>query len=144
MPTRPNSKPLIKGPQLARLERLLDMLYRPAEIAEELGINIDTIYRTYINNGLPHVRDQRGAIWIHGPACSDWIRSQFKSRRKRHPLPENHAWCLKCRIPAPITDSTSRPLGGKRILLQATCPRCGRTINRIASKVPVPLGERSA
>jgi uncharacterized paraquat-inducible protein A len=84
---------------------------------------------------LPHTQDERGHIWIHGPAASNWIRSQFRARRHRKmTLPENHAWCLKCRIPAPIINSTSRPLGNKRVLLQAACPRCGRTINRIARR----------
>lgn len=141
MPTRSNSQPLIRRTQLVRLGRLLDMLYRPAEIAEELGLSVDTIYRTYIHNGLPHTRDAGGEIWIHGPACSEWICAQFKVRRKHHPMPADHAWCIRCKIPAPLVDATARPLGSKRILLQATCPRCGRTINRIQRTPPSPVGE---
>ncbi|MBI5935674.1 MAG: helix-turn-helix domain-containing protein [Chloroflexi bacterium] len=139
MPTRPNSKPLIQRSQLMRLPRLLDMMYRPAELAEELGIHVDTIYRTYIRNGLPHERQDGGEIYIHGLACAAWVRSQFKAKRKRIPLADGQAWCLRCRIPAPIEAATRRPLGKKRELVQAVCPRCGATINRIQrSMLPSP------
>ena len=39
-------QPLLKHVQIIRLERLLDMLYRPAEIAEELGVSKASVSTT--------------------------------------------------------------------------------------------------
>ena len=38
--------PLLRHTQIIRLERILNMLYKPAELAEEIAVNPDTIYRS--------------------------------------------------------------------------------------------------
>ncbi len=139
MPTRPNSKPLIKHAQIIRIPRLLDMLYKPAELAEEIAVNIDTIYRGYIPHGLPHTTDEHGHIWIHGTACAHWLRRLSKSRARTQTMPEGHAWCLRCRRPVAFDANRARHVSKSLTLQQGVCPHCGRTVNRLKSrKLPSP------
>jgi len=60
--------------QMAHLPRLLWMYYSPSELADEIGCNVDTIYKSYIPAGCPHTRDERGRIWIKG------VRTKNKKR----------------------------------------------------------------
>lgn len=95
-------KPLLKHTQIIRLSRILDMMYKPKEIASEIGITADTIYRSYLPAGLPHLQDRRG-IWIYGPAFVAWAKETVsKNRHKRAPLPDGYAWCMKCNQSVPI------------------------------------------
>src|SRR5690606_23907052 len=94
---------LLRQPHIARLGRLLDMLYKPAEIANEIGVHVDTVYRSYLPAGLPHTRDRRGNIWIHGPAFRDWAHQVARRRRTRcHPLAPDQAWCVVCKTPVAL------------------------------------------
>ena len=43
------------GKQRLRLEKLLDMLYMPSELAEEVGFNRRQVYRVYIHFGCPRI-----------------------------------------------------------------------------------------
>lgn len=126
--------PHIKHRQIVRIKRLLDMLYKPAEIAEEIGVSPDTVYRSYLPAGCPHTRDDAGNIWIHGPAFADWVRDQSPRHRKRAALPDNHAWCLKCRQPVPLRAPTVKHVNRYLELLQAHCPACGTTIHRARAR----------
>jgi hypothetical protein len=141
-------KPLLKRTQIIRLGRLLDMLYRPAELAEEIGLNVDTIYRSYMPAGLPYQRDGRGNIWIHGPDLVAWAKQTVaKKKAKRAGLPEGQAWCLKCKHPVPLLDPIPRIVNRYLELLQAPFPTCGTLVNRArARQLPspncvLPLGE---
>jgi hypothetical protein len=141
-------KPLLKHTHIIKLGRLLDMLYRPAEIAGEIGVNVDTIYRSYMPAGLPYSRDGRGNIWIHGPSFVDWAKQTVVKRQaKRFGLPDGQAWCLKCHRPVPLISPTLKTINRYLELQQAKCPTCGSIINRARSrKLPspngrIPLGE---
>lgn len=124
-------QPLLKHAHIIRLMRLLNMMYKPAEIAEEIGVSVDTIYRSYIPAGLPIVRDTQGNYWIHGPAFVAWARATVTQKRaKRQPLPEGSAWCVKCNRAVEITAPRLRTVNRYLQLLQGTCPHCGRTVNR--------------
>jgi hypothetical protein len=46
--------------QMAHLPRLLWMYYSPSDLADEIGCNVDTVYKSYIPAGCPHKRDERG------------------------------------------------------------------------------------
>jgi predicted RNA-binding Zn-ribbon protein involved in translation (DUF1610 family) len=114
-----------------KLGRLLNMLYRPAEIAEEIGVAQDTIYRSYLPAGLPHTRDAKGNVWIHGPAFVAWARQTVAKRKsKRAGLPDGYAWCMKCNHPVLLINPHIKVTNRYLELLQAHCPDCGSVINR--------------
>jgi hypothetical protein len=124
-------EPHLKHLQIARLGRLLDMLYRPAEIAEEIGVTVDTVYRSYLPAGLPSTRDAQGSIWIHGPAFASWARETIaRKKSKRKPLWEGQAWCVRCNRPVDMHSPVIRPLNRVIELQVSSCPICGTTINR--------------
>ena len=116
----------LNGRQLARLDRLLDMMYRPSELARELDLNPRQFYRAYIPLGCPHERDEKGRIWINGASFRDWARHVYK----KGSLGDNEAFCLTCKRPVPIEAPERRSKGNLTYLL-STCPFCGRRLTRI-------------
>ena len=92
----------LKGGQRHRLSRLLNMLYRPSELAEELGINVRQVYRVYIPGGCPHERDSRRHIWINGAAFRNWYDEIYKKRR----MARDEAFCLTCKRPVKMANKT--------------------------------------
>jgi hypothetical protein len=129
-------QPLLKHTQIIRLMRLLDMLYKPSELADEIGVNVDTVYRSYIPAGLPVIRDEDGHFWIHGPAFVAWARETIAQKKaKRQGLPEGHAWCMTCNRPVKITALRVRSISRYSELVQGTCPACGKTVNRLRKPV---------
>ncbi|HEY4689649.1 MAG TPA: hypothetical protein VIK33_10080 [Anaerolineae bacterium] len=120
-----------KGKLLSREARLranglLDMLYTPAEMADELGIQQRDVYEKLLPAGLPHQRDETGHLWLHGPEVAHWVRTLRAGRRL---LGDNEAYCLKCRAVVRLV-RPKRVKRGKFTLLQALCPTCGTTVNR--------------
>ena len=71
----------LNGAQKNRMRKLFDMMYRPSELAEEIGFDVRQVYRVYIPNGLPHERDNRRQIWINGLAFKSWIEDTYKKVR---------------------------------------------------------------
>lgn len=131
-------QPLLKHCHIVKLGRLLDMLYKPSEIAEEIGVITDTVCRSYLPAGAPHTRDAQGNIWIHGPAFAAWARETIaKKKSKRAGLPDGHAWCLKCNQAVQLINPKIKPVNRYLELLQAPCPLCGKTVNRArARRIP--------
>lgn len=112
---------------------LLDMLYTPAELAEELQVDRDVIYHQLIPAGLPHQRDTIGHIWIHGPTAATWILNQ--RRRKSRMLEKNEFLCLHCRSVVISDPSTFAPASSGRFhYVKAVCPTCGTTLCKGAKK----------
>ena len=64
--------PRFKRAQLIRLDRLLHMRYTPAELAREIGVSVDTVYRSYIPAGCPQEPRGGGRYWIVGSEFRDW------------------------------------------------------------------------
>ncbi len=114
--------------QLIRVGHLLNMRYKPSEIAEEIGCNVDTVYRSFIPAGCPHERDKRGHIWIIGTAFRDWARDTFK--RKGAKMPEGFAYCLRCRQPVRMVATVEKPVNRYLTLIAGTCETCGAKVNR--------------
>ena len=56
----------LNGKQRNRLKSLLDMMYRPSELSEEIGITRNQIYRVYIPLGCPHIQDEHNHYWVNG------------------------------------------------------------------------------
>jgi hypothetical protein len=128
-------EPHLKHQHIIKLGRLLDMLYKPAELAEEIGVTQDTIYRSYLPAGLPYTRDEHGDIWIHGPAFVSWARETISRRQnKRAGLPDGQAWCLKCKGPVPLINPKIKKSNRYLELLQARCPNCGKIVNRARAR----------
>ena len=128
-------KPQLKHQHIIKLGRLLDMLYKPSEIAEEIGVTQDTIYRSYLPAGLPYLRDAQGNIWIHGPAFYAWAKQTISQRqKKRVGLAADQAWCVVCKTPVALISPKIKTINRYIELLQAPCPHCHTTINRARAR----------
>jgi hypothetical protein len=115
--------------QIIRLGRLLCMLYRPAEIASEIGCHVDTVYRSYIPAGCPHARDGTGHIWINGRDFAEWAREL--TSKSRRPLDDGEAFCLKCNAPVEMAGNLRVSKTNRHLeLITGVCPVCGTTVNR--------------
>ncbi len=124
-------KPLFKHAQIVKLARLLDMLYKPAELARELGVTSDTIYRSYIPAGAPHQRDAKRNIWIHGLTFRQWADENIKAKKnKRASMPEGKAWCMRCKQAVDQINPKPKPINRYLELMQSKCPNCGGIVNR--------------
>lgn len=128
-------QPILKHAHIVKLGRLLNMMYKPSEIAEELGVAQDTVYRSYLPAGLPHERDEHGGVWIHGTAFVAWAKATIAQRKsKRKGLPDGHAWCMKCNQPVPILHSKIKPINRYLELMQGKCPTCQSVVNRARAR----------
>ncbi len=123
---------LLNRIQRLRANGLLNMEYTPSELAAELGVKTDIVYRGLIPNGCPHRRDENGHLWLIGTAVADWLRHQEKTR---HPLADGEAWCLRCNQPVKMLPPlTVTPTNRYLELVSATCPQCGTRINRARAR----------
>lgn len=124
---------IFRGEKFNKLPRLLDMMYKPSELAEELGIAVDTIKRSYIPAGLPIVKDATGHIWVNGLAFRAWAEELSAKHKKpaREKQPENKAYCFTCKKNVDFTSPDIRPLNRFIEMLSASCPVCGRKVNKI-------------
>ena len=130
-------KPTFKHGQ--KLARLLDMLYKPAEIAKELDVTYDTVMRSYVPAGCPVTRDDTGHIWIHGLTFAKWAREQIAARKKRNgeKLPADLAYCFGCkkRVKFPLNPKKIIPVNRFLEMMQAPCPICGKKVNKTRGKI---------
>lgn len=123
--------PHLKHIQIIRLGRLMDMLYRPAELAEEISIDVDTIYRSYIPAGMPCIREGQGHIWVHGLSFAAWAKETVAKRQnERSPLADGYGWCLRCNQAVKMVNPSIKIINRYLELEQAPCPNCGGTVNR--------------
>ena len=119
----------LDGTQKNRLARLLDMLYRPSEIAEEIGFNVRQVYRVYIPAGCPIVKDNDNQTWINGKAFREWIHLVYKKCE----LKPNQAFCLTCKKPVPM-QKPERCQEGRLFFFICICPYCSRKLARIITR----------
>lgn len=127
-------KPFIAHAQIVRLGRILNMLYKPAELAEEIEINVDTIYRSYIPAGLPYI-SKGNNFWIHGPAFVEWAKQKHAERHVvRAKLQAGQGWCLKCKAVVSMPDPKIKYTNRKTQIVQSVCPICGRKVNRVMKR----------
>jgi RNase P subunit RPR2 len=123
----------LRRDQVLRLGRLLNMHYRPSELAAEIGCHPDTVYRSYLPAGCPHQRDGRGHIWIVGTEFAEWARAL--SAKGQTKLADGEAYCLKCNAPVEMAGTiTVRPTNRYLELMTAQCPHCGSTVNRARAR----------
>lgn len=128
MSDKPTFRGRLTGSQYNRLNRLLDMLYTPGELAYELRLNRRQFYRVYIPFGLPHLRDDKNRIFINGLVFRGWYLNQYP----KFTLKPGEAYCLTCRCAVtglnPVQQQKSN-----LIFVVSTCSFCGRTLVRIVS-----------
>jgi hypothetical protein len=109
---------------------LLPMLYKPAEIAGDLGIPGRTLY-DWLDAGAPHQRDRSGHLWINGEQFCEWVDQNRKKRASgKQRLASNEAYCLRCNQAVQLTNPIRQHQKGRLYLIKGICPQCGITINR--------------
>lgn len=119
----------LNGIQRSRMTRLLDMLYKPSEIAEEIGFGKRQFTRVYIPAGCPTEKDKRNHVWINGKDFREWILQVYKKQE----LKPNEAFCLTCKHPFTMR-KPERCQSGKLYYYLAICPDCGRKVARIITR----------
>ena len=129
-----DGRPTFSRALIIRLGRLLDMEYKPAEIADELGISADTIRRNYLRNGCPHRRESSGAIWIHGKSFAAWaMEINELNKRKSFVLSDSQTWCVRCNHVVEMVDMHERRIKKNLIMIYGKCSVCGGKVNRLKS-----------
>lgn len=81
-------KPSFTRESINRLSRIHDRFYSVMEIAKEIGVSADTVYKSYLPAGAPHIRDKSGSIRIHGLTFKEWVLNGSKIEQPRRDLKE--------------------------------------------------------
>lgn len=108
---------------------LLPMLYKPSEIAKDLGIPDRTLRDWLDKFGAPHQRDQQDHLWIHGAEFAQWVH-QVRLQKKACRLEPNQAYCLRCNQAVEFINPQPVKTIGRIKLLRSTCPHCGGVVHR--------------
>lgn len=119
----------LDGTQRNKLARLLDMLYTPSELADEVGFTRRQVYRVYIPAGCPHSRDDRRHIWINGKDFREWYEQTYP----RVSLAKDETFCLTCKRAVKIINTVKKQKDRLHYWV-SKCPHCGRKLTRIISK----------
>jgi hypothetical protein len=87
--------------------RLLDMEYKPSELAEELHTDSRHIL-SFIGMGCPARKDSNGRYWLHGETFARWMRDTVAKNDRdlasRPAIADNEAYCVKCRAIVNFTE----------------------------------------
>ena len=113
--------------QAKKLKRLLDMWYRPSELAEEMGMHVNTIYRL-VEQGGPCKREGNH-FFIRGTTFRDWV-IENRATEKVH-LAEDEALCFHCQEPRKFTAVEVHRMSRKREQVKGQCAVCGKTVFKI-------------
>lgn len=119
--------------QMGKLKRLMNMPYKPAEIAAEIGMTSDTVYRSHIPSGAPVEIDKSGSIWINGAIYANWIRNYYSARKSRTSnfgMADNQAYCFKCGHVTEVVKSRVEPFKRNIWMLKGRCKVCNCKVNR--------------
>ena len=128
---------LLTQAQRERARGLLDMLYSPAELVEELALtNRAFVYHTLLKHGLPSIKDQAGHVWIRGTDVLPWY-TQY-SRRRKHKTGPDQAYCMKCKQARQFSPETFEiVMFGSVKMQKANCAVCGTvTYKALPRRVP--------
>ena len=115
--------------QKSRLAKLMNMLYSPSELAEEIGFDRRQIYRVYLPLGCPHTRNKNNRVWINGIDFKNWILAIYKKKE----LAKDEAFCLSCKKQVKIKNPIQENKNGL-IFYVCECPHCGRRIAKIITR----------
>lgn len=117
---------------------LLNMLYKPSELSEELSMTKETIIRYTEKFELPFTKDTSGHIWINGKDFRIWagkIKEDLKV--KELAKTENDFHCIRCGFVTVATferHTVNNPRG-KTERHSAICPKCKNKLSKFARKV---------
>lgn len=114
-------------PQTERLRRLLHMEYTLTELAAELDCP-RRILENAVKAGCPQRREGT-RLYLVGDHFAAWYHAQPAAARL--PLPDDCAYCLRCRAARQIVAPTRSPNSPGVVLLQGTCAVCGARVNRL-------------
>lgn len=117
-----------------RLQRLMHMKYKPSELAEEMGVSVDTIRRSYIPAGAPCEVDAQGNIWIVGDLFAKWVVDHAKTNRckpAKSKMEPGQAYCVGCnKIVTLLKPKVEKPNARGVANLTGRCPVCNKKVNR--------------
>lgn len=116
----------LNGSQRNKVKGLLNMMYSPRELAEEIGIEKNQVYRVYLPLNCPHEKDSFGRILIHGLTFRSWYEDTYK----KVTVEKNQAWCVSCKKIVAFSD-VKRFTKGRLIYDLSTCPICGKSVAKI-------------
>jgi hypothetical protein len=125
----------IKGVRIEKLSRammrrsmrLLDMEYKPSEIAEELSVTKVQVLRM-LTAGAPARKDAQGHFWIHGEKFVEWLENAAPKKHKdKTTFADNECYCLQCRKIVTFVETHRR-----RMIVFGTCSR-GHKVTRFIS-----------
>ena len=139
------SAPRLGSAQVRRLERLLDMTYKPGEIAKEIGCTLDTLMRSFIPAGAPVVFDSKNKMWINGKAFAGWARGYLasKNNKPRGKMAEDEGFCFRCRAVRKMTKAGRQAVRNQVDLLSGRCEVCGGRMSRLIKAIPGQAGDRA-
>lgn len=116
----------LNGNQRYKAKRLLDMMYSPKELAEEIGVSLDLIYRGYLPLGCPHERGGNNYISINGKAFLNWYENTYV----KISLAEDETFCKTCKEAVKIV-MPEQVQKKDLVYLLSVCPVCGRKLTKI-------------
>ncbi len=124
----------IERGNVMRLQRLMHMRYKPTELAKEIGVSVDTIYRSYLPAGAPCEVDSNGHTWIVGDVFSGWVVNHIKTNRRKAPkmtMAKGEAYCVGCnKVVKLLKPKVEKPNARGVANFTGRCPDCGRKVNR--------------
>ncbi|MCB9112305.1 MAG: hypothetical protein H6634_13760 [Anaerolineales bacterium] len=118
----------LNGRQRYKAKRLFDMMYSPKELADEIGISTDVIYRGYLPLGCPHERNNKNYVSINGRAFLNWYEKTYAKLT----LADDETFCKTCKKAVKIIDPEQKQKQDLVYLL-SVCPVCGRKLTKIIS-----------
>ena len=123
------TKTKIRIPHIAtvRAPGLLPVLYTLPELVSELGVPYSTL-RNWLDLGAPHIRNNRGHIYINGLEFAAWIKEK-KKQAKPGRLSADEGYCMRCNQAVPLLDTAIYQVSNKLIHKISNCPECsGRVV----------------
>ena len=119
----------LDGRQRNRLKGLLNMMYKPSELSEEIGFSQNQVYMVYVPLGCPHDRDEHNHIWINGKLFREWYIENYQKPK----VSKDQAFCLTCKKPVKMHNPELKEKDGLTYWL-CDCPNCGRRLSRIVTQ----------
>jgi len=116
----------LNGFQRNRLKGLLNMMYTPSELAEEVGFSKNQVYRVYLPAGCPNKKDSHNRITIHGTSFKDWYEITYQ----KIVVGKDQAWCVSCKKVVDVSNP-ERKQKERLVYDLYVCPVCGKRLAKI-------------
>ncbi len=121
---------------MRRSMRLIEMEYKPAEIAAELSASKDQIIRL-VSAGAPARKDSKGHYWINGLSFARWLeKAAPKKDKDQGTFADNECWCMVCR--GVVIFKEKRRVGN---MVYGLCPEGHNTSRIFSTRKPITKGK---